>query len=89
MSLFKVYREVHLLLSLVLTCPNHCEYGGVGLGTQDFTVKPFGGVVGLIQRNIDKGGCPLDNPSERLTEASLLLMLLSIVKYQCVGCLLL
>ena len=37
---------------------------------------PSGGVVGLIQRNTDEGRCPLDNPSEVLKKASLLLLLL-------------
>ena len=43
-------------------------------------------VVGLIQRNTDKGRCTLDNPSEMLTKAYLLLLMLSIVQYWCNGC---
>ena len=48
-------------------------------GKPDSTVEPSGGVVGPNQRNTDKGRCPLVNPSEMLTNASLLL---SIVKYR-------
>ena len=54
---------------------NYHEYGGGGPGTPDTTVEPSGGVMGLIQQNTDEGRCLLDNPSEILTEASLLLLL--------------
>ena len=41
----------------------------------DNTVEPSGGVVGLIQQNTDEGRCLLENPSEMLTKAALLLLL--------------
>ena len=46
------------------------EWGGST--TQDTTVEPSGGVVGLIQRNTDEGRCLFENPSEMLTKAALM-----------------
>src|SRR4029434_1763224 len=42
----------------------------------DTTVESSGGVMGLIQLNIDKGRCLFENPGEMLTKAALLLLLL-------------
>ena len=47
---------------------------GAGAGSPETTVEPFGGVVGLIQRNTDEGKCLLENPSEILTKAALLML---------------
>ena len=55
-------------------------------GTPDTTVDPSGGAVGLIQQNTIEGSRPLDNPSEMLTKALLLLLLLNIFKYLYDGC---
>ena len=43
------------------------------------TVEPPGGVVGLIQQSTYEGRCPLDNPCEMLTKASLLLLVVVVV----------
>ena len=43
---------------------------GGGSGTPDTTVEPFRGVVGT---NTDEGMCLLENPSEILTKAAVLL----------------
>ena len=48
---------------------------GGGSGMPDTTVEPFGGVVGLIQQTTGDRSCPLENASEILTKASLLLLL--------------
>ena len=50
-------------------CSNPSMEGGWS-GTPDTTVKPSGGVVGLIQRNTDEGRCLLENPSENAHEGS-------------------
>src|SRR4029434_10787031 len=47
---------------------------GGGSRMPDTTVEPSGGVVGLIQRNTDDGRCLLENPSEMLTKAALLVL---------------
>ena len=41
----------------------------------DTTVKPSGGAVGLIQRNTDEGKYLLENSSEMLTKADVLMLL--------------
>ena len=49
---------------------------GGGSGMPDTVVERPGRVVGLIQLNTDEGKCLLENPSESLTKAALLLLLL-------------
>ena len=67
--------KVYVLLSLVLTCGlTHHEYGRWWVWDARHHCWASGGVVGLIQLNTDEGRCPLDNPSERLTKPSLLLL---------------
>ena len=57
---------------------------GGSSGTPDSTVEPPGGVVGLIQRNTDKERWLLDNHSEMLTNASLLLSIgMMVVVHHC------
>ena len=58
------------------------------LPTPDITVEPSGGVVGLIQRNTDEGRCLLENLSEMLTKAALLLLLYPATQVLCLGMLL-
>ena len=48
---------------------------GVGSGMPDTTVEPSGGVVGLNKWHTDERRCLLENPSEMLTKADLLLLL--------------
>ena len=55
---------------------------GGGSGTPDTTVEPSGGVMGLIQ-NTYEGRCPLDNPSEIVMKA---LVLLGMVRHRYDGC---
>ena len=45
----------------------------------DNIIEPSGGVVGLIQRNTNEGRCPLENPSEMLKQASLLLLIIGVM----------
>ena len=53
---------------------NH-EHGGGGSGMPDTIVELSGSVVGLIHQNTDERRCLLENPSEMLTKATLLLLL--------------
>ena len=72
-----ILRCICCSLSGIEMCPN----GGGGAHTRHLCSREF---VGLILRNTDKRRCLLDNPSEILTEASLLL--LTIGKYRYDGC---
>ena len=58
------------------------------LPTPDITVEPSVGVVGLIQRNTDEGRCLLENLSEMLTKAALLLLFYPAVQVLWLGMLL-
>ena len=66
--------EVYLL-SLVVPCVLIMSMEGGGSGTPDTTVEPSEGVMGQIQQNTDEGRCLLENPSEILTNAALLIMM--------------
>ena len=44
-------------------------------GMPDTTVEPSGGVMRLIHRKTDEGRCLLENPSEMLMKAALLMLL--------------
>lgn len=88
-SFFAVDLEVYLLLSLVLTCVlTRCEYGGGWVWDARHHCLGLRRCCGPNSFNTDKGRCPLDNPCEMLTKATLLLLLLllSMVKYWYNGC---
>ena len=71
-----ILRCICCSLSGIEMCPN----GGGGAHTRHLCSREF---VGLILRNTDKRRCLLDNPSEMLTKASLVLLLLSIGMIGC------
>ena len=53
---------------------NSKELWRSGSGMPDTTVEPSGGVMGLIQWNTNEGRCLLENPSEMLMKAALLVL---------------
>ena len=82
-----VHLEVYLLLSLVLTCVlTRCEYGGGWVWDARHHCLGLRRCCGPNSFNTDKGRCPLDNPCEMLTKATLLLLLLLIIVIIIIAC---